>query len=296
MMVLMLLTLSRLPSEDTLSLAQEHLQSFPKPSDIHSSPNVSRFQELQKRFKDLMTRLQGNQTWEDSNPDLIPAVHVQILIPKLRLGPGSQVHLYIPRANLTMGLPTVSRLHQALLRLSPTESSSWDVTRPLQRQLDFGISREPVIRLHLPAPSERLLAALPSAQLRLELHWWPRAGRGRRSPHARSQNRCPLGEGRCCRLKNLRASLHDLGWADWVISPRELDLRMCSGACPSQFRSANMHAQMLARLHSLRPEAAPAPCCVPSSYEPVVLMHRDSQGRVSLTTYDNLVAKDCHCV
>lgn len=165
----------------------------------------------------------------------------------------------------------------------------------MRRQIGFGIFREPALRLQLLQPSDQLLAAT-SSPLRLELHWQPRARRGRRSTHARAPDGCPLGEGRCCRLLSLRASLDDLGWADWVMAPRELDVRMCSGACPSQFRSANRHAQMLARLHRLKPEGAPAPCCVPASYEPVVLLHRDSEGRVSLTPYDDLVANDCHCL
>ncbi|XP_039723820.1 growth/differentiation factor 15 [Pteropus medius] len=295
-MLLMLLTLSWLPwlpSGGALSLAQEHLPALPRPSDMHSSPNVSRFPELRKRYEDLLTRLRANHTWEDSDPDLIPASRVQILTPKLRLGPGGYLHLYIPRANLTRGLPTASRLHRALLK---HESSSWDVTRPLQRQLGLGVSRAPRLRLQRMPRSDRLLAASGSANLQLELHWLPRAGRERRSAHARTRDACPLGEGRCCHLQSLRVSLKDLGWADWVIAPQELDVRMCSGACPSQFRSANMHAQMLMRLHRLKPDAVRAPCCVPSSYQPVVLMHRDSEGRVSLTPYDDLVAKDCHCV
>lgn len=81
-MVRLLLTLSWLPSGDAVSLAPEHLQAFPEPSDVHVSPNVSTFQELQKRFEDLPTRLRGNHTWEDSNADLIPAVQVQILTPE----------------------------------------------------------------------------------------------------------------------------------------------------------------------------------------------------------------------
>lgn len=104
-----------------------------------------------------------------------------------------------------------------------------------------------------------------------------------------------LGAGRCCRLLSLRATLEELGWADWVLAPRELDVRMCAGACPSRFRSANTHAQMQARLHRRNPDAAPAPCCVPAAYEPVVLMHKDSAGRVALTPFDDLVASDCHC-
>lgn len=78
----MLLTLSWLPWEGALSLAQEHLQVFPGPLHTHPSPNISRFQELRKRYEDLLTRLRANQTREDSNPDLIPASQVQILTPK----------------------------------------------------------------------------------------------------------------------------------------------------------------------------------------------------------------------
>ena len=148
--------------------------------------------------------------------------------------------------------------------------------------------------LHVPAtPLEPDCAILPELCTRPE---WPSATRGRRHAHADTRDGCPLGEGRCCHLQSLRASLEDLGWADWVLAPRELDVRMCVGACPSHFRSANTHAQMQARLHGLNPDAAPAPCCVPASYEPVVLMHQDSDGRVSLTPFDDLVAKDCHCV
>ncbi|XP_034853411.1 growth/differentiation factor 15 [Mirounga angustirostris] len=295
-MLLMLLTFSWLPSGGALSLAQEHLPVFSGPSDAHSSTDVSRVQEFRKRYEHLQTRLRLNQSWSDSNPDLVRAAQVRILTPKLRLGPGGHLHLRIARADLTEGLPVSSRLHRALLKLSPTEPSSWDVTRPLQRQLGLGGSRAPTLRLRLLPPWDRLGATLPSARPQLELHWRPRAARGRRNAHAHAGDGCPLGEGRCCRLQSLRASLEDLGWANWVVAPRELDVRMCIGACPSQFRSANTHAQMQARLHGLNPDAAPAPCCVPASYEPVVLMHQDSEGRVSLTPFDDLVAKDCHCV
>nr|XP_030735966.1 growth/differentiation factor 15 [Globicephala melas] len=295
-MLLMLFMFSWLPSRGALSLAQEHLPTFPGPSNVHSSPDVSRFRELRKRYEDLLTRLRANQTREDSNPDLIPLPQVLVVTPKLRLGPGGHLHLRIPRVDLTEGLPAASRLHRALLRLSPKARSSSDVTRPLQRQLSLGSSRAPAIRLRPLRRPDQLLEALSSAQPQLELHWRTSATRGRRHAHARTRDGCPLGEGRCCRLQSLRASLEDLGWADWVLAPRELDVRMCTGACPSHFRSANTHAQMQARLHGLNPDAAPAPCCVPASYDPVVLMHQDSDGRVSLTPFDDLVAKDCHCV
>ncbi|XP_047570281.1 growth/differentiation factor 15 [Lutra lutra] len=297
-MLSVLLMFSWLPSGGALSLAQERLPAFPGPSDAHSSTDISRAQEFRKHYEHLQTRLRLNQSWGDSNSDLVLAAPVRILTPKLRLGPGGHLHLHIARADLTERLPAASHLHRALLRLSSTEPISWDVTRPLQRQLSLGGSRASALRLRLlpPLDLDGLRATLPSARPQLELHWRPSAARGRREAHAHAGDSCPLGEGRCCRLQSLRASLEDLGWASWVVAPRELDVRMCIGACPSQFRSANTHAQMQARLHGLNPDAAPAPCCVPASYEPVVLMHQDSDGRVSLTPFDDLIAKDCHCV
>ncbi|XP_029772779.1 growth/differentiation factor 15 [Suricata suricatta] len=296
-MLLVLLALRWLPSGGAPSLAQEHLPAFPGPSDAHSSTEVSRSEEFRKLYGHLQARLRWNQSWEDSNPDRVSSeAQVRILTPKLRLGLGGHLHLRLAQTDLTEGLPASFRLHRALFRLSPTEPRSWDVTRPLQRQLSLGGSGAPALHLRLSPQRDRLLAALPSARPQLELYWRPRAARGRRSAHAHAEDGCPLGAGRCCRLQSLRASLEDLGWANWVVAPRVLDVRMCIGACPSQFRSANTHAQMQARLHGLNPDATPAPCCVPASYEPVVLMHQDSDGRVSLTPIDDLVAKDCHCL
>ncbi|XP_037360309.1 growth/differentiation factor 15 [Talpa occidentalis] len=292
-MLTTLLVLSRLWAGHALSLAQQPLSGLPSSSDLPFSLNVSRFQELRKGYEHLQSRLQENQDWVDWSSELVPAAQVRILIPKLQLGPGSDLHLRIPKAALSEGFPKASRLHRALFRLSPTAPNSWDVTRPLRRQLSLG--KVPTLRLRSSrlAAQGRVMAS--SAQPQLELQWLTAAARERRSAYARTSDGCPLGEGRCCGLRSLRASLKDLGWAEWVMAPREVDVRICVGACPSQFRSANMHAQMQARLHRLNPEAAPAPCCVPASYEPVVLMHRDSDGRVALTPYDDLVAKDCHC-
>ncbi|XP_060038363.1 growth/differentiation factor 15 isoform X2 [Erinaceus europaeus] len=246
----------------------------PLPPPRHPPPGAP---GLRARYRHLQSRLRQNQTWGAPNPEPL----VRVLTPQSRLQPDGLLHL------LVRGAPPASRLHRALLRAPATARSSRDVTRPLRRQLHLRGPRAAVLRLR--APHNRTLQGRP----RLELHWRAPAGRGRRG--AQAQDGCPLGAGRCCRLLSLRATLEELGWADWVLAPRELDVRMCAGACPSRFRSANTHAQMQARLHGRNPDAAPAPCCVPAAYEPVVLMHKDSAGRVALTPFDDLVASDCHC-
>ena len=81
-MLLMLLMFSWLRSGGALSLTQKHLQTLQGPSNVHSSPDISRFRELRKRYEDLLTRLRANQTWEDPNPDLIPPPQVRIVTPK----------------------------------------------------------------------------------------------------------------------------------------------------------------------------------------------------------------------
>ncbi|KAL6040839.1 hypothetical protein STEG23_027513 [Scotinomys teguina] len=273
------------------------LLSWPSPGDALALPEQRRShpeaqldaQELRGRFQELLSRLQANRSREDLNSEPTPGPTVRILTPEVRLGPRGL--LLRVRASLTQGLPEAHRVHRALLVLPPS-TRPWDITVPLRRALSLGGPRSRALRLRLAPPPD--LAVAPSRGARLELHLWPAAGRGRRSAHARPKDSCPLGPGRCCHLQTVQATLEDLGWSDWVLSPRQLQLSMCVGECPHLYRSASTHAQIKARLHGLQPDRVPAPCCVPSSYTPVVLMHRTDSG-VSLQTYDDLVARGCHC-
>ncbi|XP_034376141.1 growth/differentiation factor 15 [Arvicanthis niloticus] len=284
LLLLLLLLLLSWPSQGDALAVPEQRRSYPesRPSD----------DEVRGRFQDLLSRLHANQSREDSNSEPTPdPAAVRILNPDVRLGFHGQLLLRINRTSLTQGLPEAYRVHRALLLLTPS-TQPWDITRPLQRAITLQGSRAPALRLRLAPPPD--LAVLPPGGARLELHLRTAAGRGRRSAHAHPRDSCPLGPGRCCHLVTVQATLEDLGWSDWVLSPRQLQLSMCVGECPHLYRSANTHAQIKARLHGLQPDRVPAPCCVPSSYTPVVLMHRTDSG-VSLQTYDDLVARSCHC-
>ncbi|XP_053438332.1 growth/differentiation factor 15 [Nycticebus coucang] len=291
----MVLMLSWPPPGGALALAEKSLPGSPGPSDLH--PDASTSQELRKGFEDLLTRLRMNHSREDLNADPVPSV--RILTPELWMGSEGHLRLRISRAALIEMLPVPSLLHRALFRLSPKAPRSWDVTGPLHRQLSLSGPQAPALHLRLSpplSPSEVSLAASRSARPQLELHLRSHATRARRKVRARTGDNCPLGPGRCCQLHTVRASLNDLGWSSWVHAPRELQVTMCVGACPSQFRVANMHSQIKASLHRLKPDLVPAPCCVPSSYSPMVIMQKTDTGGVLLQTYDDLLAKDCHCV
>ncbi|XP_006886042.1 PREDICTED: growth/differentiation factor 15 [Elephantulus edwardii] len=287
----LLLLLSLLPPEGALSSVLERSPGQLRPPGLETS----RFWELHKHYEKLMKQLHVNQSWEEVSSGSNTAAFVWILTPELRLSPSGHSYLRIPRAALPVGHPAVPRLHQALLRLSPTTPSPRDVTRPLKRLLAHGNSASPVLRLPAPQPWDLELAAQPSTHAHLELHLRAHAARGRRNTHARTAEAWVAGATNCCGVQSPRVTLEELGWTDWARGPKELNLRARVGACPPRSRSVSAHARIKTRLHNLDRDSFPAPCCVPSSFEPVVLMHRDSNARLTLTSYKDILVKDCHC-
>ncbi|XP_021234704.1 growth/differentiation factor 15, partial [Numida meleagris] len=126
----------------------------------------------------------------------------------------------------------------------------------------------------------------------LEVETWDAAGRGPRRRRGLEEE-CGKSEGKCCR-RVLKVSFQEIGWDDWVLAPRSYDMRFCQGSCPHNYRAASMHAQIQARVHALS-RAAPAPCCVPAAYDPMVLMHYDAEGRLVSSVFEDMLVTRCHC-
>ncbi|XP_036255346.1 growth/differentiation factor 15 [Molothrus ater] len=173
----------------------------------------------------------------------------------------------------------------------PRDSLSLDLTGAIQPWL---AGPEPALRLQLEfsADISGALATAGGETLELEVQTLekpPRAARRARG----LEEECGKSDGRCC-LKSLRVSFQDIGWADWVIAPNSYHMRFCEGSCPHNYKPASMHAQIQSRVHSLS-KAAPAPCCVPAGYDPMVLMHLDSQGRLVSSLFEDMLVTRCHC-
>ncbi|KAJ1085430.1 hypothetical protein NDU88_005562 [Pleurodeles waltl] len=120
-----------------------------------------------------------------------------------------------------------------------------------------------------------------------------RARKTRELP-TQDQEDCKKNEKHCCR-KSLHVSFKEIGLSDWVIAPESYTMFFCEGSCPRNYKSASMHAQIKSKMHQLSNGATPGPCCVPASYEPLLLMHYNSAGELSLTPCEDILVRKCHC-
>ncbi|XP_053855445.1 growth/differentiation factor 15 [Vidua macroura] len=202
--------------------------------------------------------------------------------------PGASVPPRVTIYTLQGAEGTPQLLHSRELR---RHSRSLDLTGAVQ---PWVAGPEPTLRLELDftANVSAALAAPAGETLVLEVETLEKPARAARRARGLEEE-CGKSDGKCC-LKSLKVSFQDIGWSDWVIAPNSYYMRFCEGSCPHNYKPASMHAQIKSRVHSLS-KAAPPPCCVPAGYDPMVLMHLDSEGRLVSSLFEDMLVTRCHC-
>uniref|UniRef100_UPI00398E4B33 growth/differentiation factor 10 isoform X2 n=1 Tax=Pristiophorus japonicus TaxID=55135 RepID=UPI00398E4B33 len=106
-------------------------------------------------------------------------------------------------------------------------------------------------------------------------------------------------EPRTCSRRYLKVDFADIGWSEWIISPKSFDAYYCAGACefpmPKVVRPSN-HAtiQSIVKAVGIIP-GIPEPCCVPDKMNALSVLFFDENKNVVLKVYPNMSVETCAC-
>ncbi|NWX39586.1 BMP3 protein, partial [Steatornis caripensis] len=106
-------------------------------------------------------------------------------------------------------------------------------------------------------------------------------------------------EPRYCARRYLKVDFADIGWSEWIISPKSFDAYYCSGECqfpiPKALKPSN-HAtiQSIVRAVGVVP-GIPEPCCVPEKMSSLSILFFDENKNVVLKVYPNMTVESCAC-
>ncbi|NXU57729.1 BMP3 protein, partial [Turnix velox] len=106
-------------------------------------------------------------------------------------------------------------------------------------------------------------------------------------------------EPRHCTRRYLKVDFADIGWSEWIISPKSFDAYYCSGECqfpiPKALKPSN-HAtiQSIVRAVGVVP-GIPEPCCVPDKMSSLSILFFDENKNVVLKVYPNMTVESCAC-
>ncbi|CAM5155920.1 unnamed protein product [Natator depressus] len=106
-------------------------------------------------------------------------------------------------------------------------------------------------------------------------------------------------EPRICSRRYMKVDFADIGWNEWIISPKSFDAYYCAGACefpmPKIVRPSN-HAtiQSIVKAVGIIP-GIPEPCCVPDKMNSLSVLFFDENKNVVLKVYPNMSVETCAC-
>ncbi|XP_045068187.1 bone morphogenetic protein 3-like [Coregonus clupeaformis] len=106
-------------------------------------------------------------------------------------------------------------------------------------------------------------------------------------------------EPRNCARRYLKVDFADIGWNEWIISPKAFDAYYCSGSCqfpmPKSLRPSN-HATIQSIVRAVGVVSGiPEPCCVPDKMSSLSILFFDEDKNVVLKVYPNMTVDSCAC-
>ncbi|KAJ8361398.1 hypothetical protein SKAU_G00179230 [Synaphobranchus kaupii] len=111
--------------------------------------------------------------------------------------------------------------------------------------------------------------------------------------------RSQWSEPRVCSRRYLKVDFADIGWSEWVLSPKSFDAYYCAGTCEfpmSKVVRPSNHAtiQSIVRAVGIIP-GVPEPCCVPEKMNSLSVLFLDDNKNVVLKIYPSMSVETCAC-
>ncbi|XP_022252446.1 bone morphogenetic protein 2-like [Limulus polyphemus] len=102
-----------------------------------------------------------------------------------------------------------------------------------------------------------------------------------------------------CNRFEMYVDFEQIGWSDWILSPKGYRAFYCKGRCDFPFgqnEHPSNHATVQSIVNKLNlVDGVPEPSCVPNKLSAFLLLYRDDGGSVVLRRYANMVADSCGC-
>ncbi|KAM9775602.1 bone morphogenetic protein 3 [Neosynchiropus ocellatus] len=115
----------------------------------------------------------------------------------------------------------------------------------------------------------------------------------------RRARRKQLDPPRGCARRYLKVDFADIGWSEWIISPKSFDAFYCAGSCRFPMAKAlrpSNHATIQSIVRAVGVVAGvPEPCCVPERMAPLSILFFDQDKNVVLKVYPNMTVESCAC-
>eukprot|EP00058_Branchiostoma_floridae_P010729 XP_002596217.1 hypothetical protein BRAFLDRAFT_276056 [Branchiostoma floridae] len=97
----------------------------------------------------------------------------------------------------------------------------------------------------------------------------------------------------------MRVDFADIGWSDWIISPKAFDAYYCAGTCDfpmSKVMKPSNHATIQSIMRTVGiTSGVPSPCCVPDKLSSLSILYFDENRNVVLKVYPNMSVESCAC-
>ncbi|XP_053726740.1 bone morphogenetic protein 3 [Synchiropus splendidus] len=108
-----------------------------------------------------------------------------------------------------------------------------------------------------------------------------------------------LDQPRSCARRYLKVDFADIGWSEWIISPKSFDAFYCAGSCQFPMAKAlkpSNHATIQSIVRAVGVvTGVPEPCCVPEKMSSLSILFFDEDKNVVLKVYPNMTVESCAC-